>query len=248
MPRLSSKSTMASADPLPPAEWAELHHLRFHNSGLLTEALTHSSYANEAGGVEAPDNERLEYLGDAVLGLVSADMAFRMMPGATEGEMTLLRVALVRREALADLARRIRLGEALRMSAGEVKTGGRGRSKMLADAFEALVGAMYLDLGLEAVRAFLVPMLDALARKTIQDQNLVDARSRFHYRIESEHGAMPVYRVVSETGPEHHREYVIEVMVKGVVWGTGSGHTKRIAAQAAAAEALARLETPMDGS
>ena len=233
---------------MPPAMWARLHRLRFHDLDLLTEALTHSSYANEAGGSETPNNERLEFLGDAVLGLVSGELAFRLLPDATEGGMTRLRVALVRREALADLARKIRLGEALRMSAGEVKTGGRNRDKMLADAFEALIGALYLDRGMDAVRAFVMPMLNELAGQTLLEQNQVDERSRFHYRIESEYGATPTYRVVSETGPEHDRVYVIEVLVKGAVWGTGSGHSKQAASQAAAAEALSRLETPEDGS
>jgi len=233
---------------MPPAKWARLHHLRFHDLDLLTEALTHSSFANEAGDSESPNNERLEFLGDAVLGLVSGELAFRLLPGATEGEMTRLRVALVRREALADLARQVRLGEALRMSAGEVKTGGRNRDKMLADAFEALIGALYLDRGMEAVRAFVMPLLNALAGKTLLEQNQIDARSRFHYRIESEYGTTPTYRVVSETGPEHDREYEIEVLVKGAVWGTGSGHSKQAASQAAAAEALAQLEPPVDGS
>lgn len=248
MPRSSSRSTTPSADLIPPVTWARQNGLRFHNDGLLIEAVTHSSFANEAGGTPAPNNERLEFLGDAVLGLISGDLAFRLLPDATEGEMTRLRVALVRREALADLGRQIRLGEVLRMSAGEVKTGGRNRDKMLADAFEALIGALYLDSGLDAVRAFVGPMLDALAEQTLLEQNQVDARSRFHYRIEAERGTAPVYRVVSETGPEHHREYVVEVLVEGMVWGSGSGHSKQAASQAAAAEALARLETPMNGS
>jgi ribonuclease-3 len=232
---------------MPPAAWARINGLRFRNPDLLVEALTHSSYANEADGV-APNNERLEFLGDAVLGLVSGELAFRMMPDATEGEMTRLRVALVRREALADLARTLRLGEALRMSAGEAKTGGRSRDKMLADSFEALIGAIYLDRGLDAARTFVEPMLDALAQQTLNEQNQVDARSRFHYRVESEHGVAPIYRVVRETGPEHYREYTIEVLVKDSVWGVGVAHTKQAASQLAAAEALARMDTPVDGS
>ncbi|MFN8380210.1 MAG: ribonuclease III [Anaerolineae bacterium] len=248
MPRSSSRSSTISAEPMPPAMWAGLYNLPFQDIGLLTEALTHSSYANEAGLTEAPNNERLEFLGDAVLGLVSGELAYHLLPGATEGEMTRLRVALVRREALADLARQVRLGEALRMSVGEIKTGGRNRDKMLADGFEALVGAIYLEMGLDAVRRFVGPMFDEMAEQTLLEQNQVDARSRFHYRIEAEHGAVPAYRVVSESGPEHNREYVVEVLVKGVVWGTGSGRSKQAASQAAAAEALTRLETPVDGS
>lgn len=227
-----------------PALWAALHGLRFENEALLAEALTHSSYANESAEPDAPNNERLEFLGDAVLGMVSGEMVFRQLPDATEGELTRLRVALVRREALADFARALQLGGALRMSAGEVKTGGRDRVNMLGDAFEALVGALYLDQGLEAVRAFVQPLLTRLAEQVLRDQNQIDARSRFHYRIEAEHGEAPTYRVISETGPEHRREYTVEVLVQGAVWGIGRGHTKQSASQAAAALALARLETP----
>lgn len=233
---------------MPPELWARLNGLRFRSPDLLTEALTHSSYANEADELDVANNERLEFLGDAVLGLVAGELAFRLLPGATEGEMTRLRVALVRRESLAELARGVRLGEAIRMSVGEVKSGARNRDKMLADSFEALIGALYLDRGLEAVRGFVMPKLETLARQTVDEQNQVDARSRFHYRVEAEHGVAPVYRVVSEDGPEHHRMYTVEVLVKGSVWGMGVAHTKQSASQAAAAEALTRMETPVDGS
>lgn len=241
MPRLSSKPTATSAAELTPAQWAQMHGLHFNDESLLIEALTHSSYANEAAEPVQFDNERLEFLGDAVLGLVSAELLFSQLPDAPEGDLTILRAALVRREALADLARKLRLGEALRMSAGEIKTGGRSRKNMLGDAFEALIGAIYLDRGVEAVRAFVNPMLLALIEQTLQEQNQVDARSRFHYRIESEHGSTPTYRVIAETGPEHAREYTVEVLVKGGVWGVGSGHSKQAASKAAAAQALARM-------
>ena len=248
MPRSSLKSTTPEARPPTPTAWAKAHGLRFHNADLLTEALTHSSYANEADLPAAFNNERLEYLGDAVLGLISAELAFRLLPDATEGEMTRLRAALVRRDALAELARGIGLGDMLRLSVGEVRNGGRSRDKMLADSFEALMGALYLDRGIEAVRAFAEPKFDLMADQYLRHENQVDARSRFHYRVESEHGSVPTYRLVSETGPEHAREYTMEVLVRGVVWGVGVGHTKQIASQAAAAQALARLETPTDGS
>jgi ribonuclease-3 len=247
MPRSSSKPLPVSAEPLPPDSWARLHQLRFSSEALLVEALTHSSYANEAVEPAGPNNERLEFLGDAVLGLVSGELVFTQLPDAPEGDLTRLRVALVRREALADLAQQLRLGEALRMSAGEIKTGGRQRTNMLADAFEALIGAIYRDQGLDAVRAFVTPMLLALVEQTLQEQNQVDARSRFHYRVEAEHGSAPTYRVIAETGPEHNREYTVEVLVMGGVWGVGTGRSKQAASQAAAAQALERMDTPVDG-
>ncbi len=247
MPHSSSVHSPVSAGGLTPLQWAKLHGLRFNSERLLLEALTHSSYANESSEPEIYDNERLEFLGDAVLGLVAGELLFSQLPDAPEGDLTMLRVALVRREALADLARELRLGEALRMSVGEVKTGGRSRVNMLGDAFEAVVGAIYLDSGMDAVRAFVNPKLLALIEQTLQEQNQVDARSRFHYRVESEHGSVPTYRVIAETGPEHAREYTVEVLVMGGVWGVGKGRSKQAASQAAAAQALERMDTSIDG-
>ena len=248
MPRSSSKPPAVNVEAMPPALWGRLNGLRFRSAELLTEALTHSSYANETDELDVSNNERLEFLGDAVLGLVAGELAFRLLSHASEGDMTRLRVALVRRESLAELARGVRLGEAIRMSAGEVKSGARNRDKMLADSFEALIGALYLDRGIEAVRGFVMPKLEVMAQQTLDEQNQVDARSRFHYRVEAEHGVAPNYRVVNEEGPEHNRAYTVEVLVKGSVWGVGVAHTKQAASQAAAAEALARMETPVDGS
>jgi ribonuclease-3 len=232
---------------LTPLQWAGLHGLRFHNEALLTEALTHRSFSNESAEPVLVDNERLEFLGDAVLGLVAGELLFRQLPDAPEGDLTMLRAALVSRETLAELARELQLGQALRMSAGEVKTGGRNRKNMLGDAFEALIGALYLDQGIEAVRAFTHPMLLARIEQTLQERNQVDVRSRFHYRVEAEHGSTPTYRVIAETGPEHAREYTVEVLVKGGVWGVGRGHSKQAASKAAAAQALARMEDSIDG-
>lgn len=248
MPRSSSKSLPADTEALSPAAWAKMNRIAFHDERLLITALTHRSYANEAYEPAAPDNERLEFLGDAVIGFVAADVVFRHLPGAPEGDLTLLRQALVRRETLAEWAREMQLGRALRMSAGERRNGGPNRTNMIADAFEALIGALYLDQGLDAVRQFVLPRLMARITQTLEEQSQVDARSRFHYRIEAEHGSAPTYRVVLETGPEHAREYTIEVLVKGGVWGIGSGPSKQAASQAAAAMALARLDTPVDGS
>jgi ribonuclease-3 len=238
---------VADGDPLTPLQWAALHGLRFENEALLTEALTHRSFSNESTEPVLVDNERLEFLGDAVLGLVAGELLFRQLPDAPEGDLTMLRAALVSRETLAELARELQLGEALRMSAGEVKTGGRNRKNMLGDAFEALVGALYLDQGIEAVRAFAHPMLLARIEQTLQERNQVDVRSRFHYRVEAEHGSTPTYRVIAETGPEHAREYTVEVLVKGGVWGVGTGHSKQAASKAAAAQALTRMDDSIDG-
>jgi len=220
--------------------FAERNGLVFNDPQLLRTALTHRSYLNEHPEVDWDDNERLEYLGDAVLDFLLADVLFRRFPEAREGELTNLRAALVRRETLARLAGQLGLGEALLMGHGEVDTGGRTRPATLCAAFEALIGALYLDRGLVAVADFVMPLMEqelSNAQTEVADK---DPKSRLQELAQGLLGVTPRYRTVKAEGPDHARIFTVEVYLGDAVCGVGEGHAKQVAAQRAAADALAR--------
>lgn len=201
---------------------------------LVRQALTHRSFAE---GLPSPDNERLEFLGDSVLGMVVSDRLFADTPTATEGELTRSRASYVNRTSLATAARRLNLGPLLRLSAGEESSGGRDRDSSLADAFEALLAAVYLTGGLAATTEFVRRHLlsEAPARPAW------DAKSRLQERLQASRRITPTYRTVAETGQPHERQYQVEVLAEGKVLGSGEGASKKSAEQLAAAEALASL-------
>lgn len=231
-----------SAVPLNVRAFATMHNLSFRDPALLVQALTHRSYVNETPDPDTRDNERLEFLGDAVLNFIAGDWLFRQFPAAPEGQLTRLRAALVRKETLADLARRLRINEALRIGRGEEKGGGRNRSSTLSSAFEAVIGALFVDQGLDAVRTFLIPLLtDAL--DTILRAHLDrDARSDLQERAQALYNVTPTYRYHEPTGPEHQRQFTVDVLIGERVIASGSGHSKQAAAMDAAQRALAVLE------
>jgi ribonuclease-3 len=214
----------------------------FNDNSLLLEALTHRSYANEAKDETVANSERLEYLGDAVLAFLSADYVFHQSPELAEGELTRMRASLVNASALAILANEISLGDALRMGKGIEKNGGRRNKNILSDGFEALLGAIYLDQGLETVRAFLNPRLATLSVLIGEALSERDARSDLQARAQAEIGYTPVYRVVEETGLEHDRLYIVEVVVGEQVVGSGTGRSKQAASMSAAQNALERWQ------
>ncbi|MEO8608506.1 MAG: ribonuclease III [Chloroflexota bacterium] len=216
--------------------------LNFNNSDLLQQALTHRSYINEHGDDSASDNERLEFLGDAVLDFLVGDMLYQRFPDMPEGDLTRLRAALVRTESLAELALNLGLGQALRMGKGEETSGGRERLTNLCASFESVVGALYLDQSLDAVRKFAIPLLDSLLEQILADSRDKDARSRLQEWSQATHNLTPAYRTLSATGPDHQKEFVVEVVIgeRGVAHGTG--RSKQAAAQDAAREALHLLE------
>ncbi len=234
------------AEPLRPFEsLEEALGVHFHDLDLLRQAFVHRSYLNEAGeDFPLPDNERLEFLGDSVLGFVAADLLYHHYPELSEGELTSLRAALVRRETLAQLARRFHLGDYLYLGHGEEESGGRTRPATLCAAFEALVGAVYLDQGLEAVRGFLEPLLLAEARRAVEKALAKDPKSRLQEWMQSHWGVTPRYRTVATEGPEHARVFTVQVTANKVPYGVGRGRSKQEAAQAAAAMALHRLGQP----
>ncbi|GIK27373.1 MAG: ribonuclease III [Chloroflexi bacterium] len=212
--------------------------IRMNDPLLLLQAVTHRSYINEHPNDEAVDYERLEFLGDAVIGIITARMLFHRFPDLDEGELTRIRSALVRTEALAEIARSIRLGEYLRMGRGEVRNGGRERDTILCRAFEAVVGAVYVDLGMDAAEAVVTPRLSALQHRVLQEALDKDPRSRLQELTQAELDIAPAYKVLKSTGPDHDRTYMVEVALNGHRLATGSGHTIRTASHAAAANAL----------
>ncbi len=213
----------------------------FQDEDLLLRALTHPSYVNEHPE-EGPDNQRLEFLGDAVLNFAVAAWIFRNYASFNEGEMTRLRAALVREETLADFARRLGLGHALRLGHGEEVGGGRTRKANLGDAFEALIGAVFLDGGVEAVDRLLDPLVGPAARAILSSEADKDAKSRLQEWAQAELGVTPRYRIVGEYGPDHAKTFIAEVLLGEEVAGQGEGHSKQAAERAAARRALQDLE------
>jgi ribonuclease-3 len=216
--------------------------IKFKNRDLLLTALTHRSYANEHNGEVVNDNERLEFLGDAVLDFLTGDLLYNQFPEMPEGRLTRLRAALVRTQALAELSQQCRLGEYMRMGKGEEASGGRKRVNNLCGVFEAVIGALYLDQGMAAVRAFVEPLFVPVLERVLAESLDQDARSLLQEWSQANHNETPVYRTVEESGPEHEREFMVEVVIGDQVVGCGVGRSKRSAAQAAARAALHLLK------
>jgi len=232
---------MREQDDRPPFE--DLLGIQFKDPALLTQALTHRSFVNEKeSGVDAHDNERLEFLGDAVLDLIVADLLYRKYPHADEGLLTQLRAAMVKTESLARLGSDCRLGDYLRIGHGEELSGGRQRLTLLCQAYEALIGAIYLDRGLDALLDFVTPPLLALLNHIIENSLHIDARSQLQERVQARLQITPDYRVTGAAGPEHAKEFRVEVVIGDAVLGRGAGASKRAAAQAAARVALKQIE------
>jgi ribonuclease-3 len=205
----------------------------------LEEALTHPSYSNEQRRGARVDNQRLEFLGDAVLGLCVSQLLMSRFPMADEGELSLMRAALVNTEALASWARAVDLGRALRLGRGADAAGERDQTNVLADAVEAVVGAVYIDLGLERARAFTEAIVaEPLARAEREGGSGRDAKSELQERVQAAGEPSPRYRVVAAEGPDHQREFVVAVEVAGQVVSEGRGRSKKLAEQAAARAAL----------
>jgi len=217
---------------------ARLGH-RFHDVTLLEQALTHTSFAHEEAGGDT-DYDRLEFLGDAVIGLLLAEHAFRSAPHAASGEMSLHRSRLARLSTLAAAGERLGLGAVVRLSVGERQQGGPFRSRLLADLYEAVVGAIYLDEGLIAARRFVEETLIALRTPPARDAH--DCKSRLQEILQGAGRPAPVYRIAESSGPAHDPTFFVEVEVEGRVAGKGIGGTKREAEQAAARDALASRE------
>lgn len=215
----------------------------FADYELLRQALTHRSYINETPD-ETEDNERLEFLGDAILDFLVGEYLFRHFPEMTEGEMTPLRAALVKTRTLAGFARELEFGRYLRLGVGEQESGGRDKSATLCAAFEAVVGAVYLDQGLDVTRAFVERLIAPSLARIRADSLHKDAKSEFQMWAQARYNITPHYEVVAAEGPDHDKLFTMRVLVGATVWGEGSGRSKQKAAQAAAEQALARSDPP----
>jgi ribonuclease-3 len=221
----------------------------FRDLGLLEHALTHKSRTAEdpSGGVA--DNESLEFLGDAVLGFITADLLFRECPEYSEGPKSKAKAALVSTTALAGLSRQLGLGNDLLLGRGEEKTGGRAKPALLADAFEAVIAAIYLDGGVEAARAFierqLRPLLSDVRRSSTFGR---DHKSSLQEILQGRGRSLPLYRVSSESGPDHQKHFHVDVVVDGRVLASGDGRTKKDAEQEAARLALESLPSQPGGA
>ena len=215
---------------------------RFRDRGLLEHALTHKSRAAEDASGGVADNESLEFLGDAVLGLVVAEALFRKYPGYNEGQKSKIKASVVSTQSLARHAERMLLGEHLLLGRGEEKTGGRFKQALLADGYEALIAAIYLDGGLEAAAGFLERELnDAIEEGSGQTVVGDDYKSALQERLQALGRPLPEYRISGEAGPDHRKVFSIEVLVAGEVLGSATGRAKKEAEQEAARLALARL-------
>lgn len=215
---------------------------RFSDVALLQEALTHRSFVNEHPGQTESHNERLEFLGDAVLDLLVSERIFLDFPQRDEGELTRIRAEVVNEASLAACARRLDLGAALRLGRGEDRSGGRAKDSLLADAFEALLGALYREAGPAAVRGLLDELLTEAIAASAAHREGIDGKSRLQELLQGRFGAAPQYRLSSAAGPDHERLYTVEVVFREAVIGSGSGRSKKAAEQAAARAALAELD------
>jgi ribonuclease III len=221
------------------ATFATQNEFTIHNLDLLVEAFTHRSYLNEHRDYVGSHNERLEFLGDAVLELSVTDFLFKKFPEKSEGELTNYRAALVNTVSLAESAQKIGINEYLLLSKGEARAPGRARDVILADALEAIIGALYLDGGYAAAEAFIAKNLYTKIDDVIAKRAYQDAKSRFQELAQEKKGVTPSYRTLDEIGPDHNKRFTVGVFLGDAEIARGEAHSKQEAEQAAASAALA---------
>lgn len=228
-------------------EWAEQAQrelgVRFADTNLLRQALTHRSYIFEKGLPEIESNEKLEYLGDTVLGFIITNLICHRFPTMLEGELSKLRARLVNTAMLADIAREIKLGDWLVLGHGEEHSGGRDKTSILGNSFEALIGAMFLDQGLETARVFVNRQFEQIVEIESGREASQDFKTRLQELTAKKFGLAPVYRILKATGPDHQKVFTAEVAVGKHTYGRGQGRAKKEAEQVAAKEALGILES-----
>jgi ribonuclease-3 len=222
----------------PKSELEEALGYRFRDPALLERALTHRSFANEQGLPE--HNERLEFLGDAILGTVAAEWLFCALPGLPEGELSKRKSYLVSAPALAGFARELPIGSSLRLGVGEERSGGREKPSLLADTVEAVLGAIFLDGGIEPVRRVVTPLLE----RVVEERPRVlehDPKTRLQEEVQGRGWELPDYCLIAEDGPEHEKRFTVECRIRNLPAGRGQGRSKKLAEQEAAAEVLEGL-------
>jgi ribonuclease-3 len=216
----------------------QILNIKFNNSDLLREALTHRSFLNETGAGGTRHNERLEFLGDAVLELAVTKFLFNKFPQKAEGELTALRAALVNSNMLFSAADKLKLGRYLRLSKGEAKDSGKGRHFILANAFEALIGAIYVDNGYGAAETFVSEHICSNLPDVLEKKLWRDAKSLFQEKSQEIEGITPTYEVLEESGPDHKKHFVVGVFLENEMIASGEGFSKQEAQMEAAENAL----------
>ena len=206
----------------------------FQNKTLLTEAITHSSYANER---HCACNERLEFLGDSVLSLIVSNALFLRMPGVQEGELSKLRASLVCEQSLAELAGRLHLGDALLLGRGEELSGGRKRASILSDAFEALLAAIYLDSDFFSAEKWLLELMEDKLNDAVAGKSYHDYKTILQERVQKKNGRIE-YQLISESGPDHQKDFLVALLINGAEISRGKGGSKKEAEQHAAKQAM----------
>lgn len=224
------------------SEFQQILGINFRKPELLAQALTHSSYANENPGIAPVSNERLEYLGDAVLGLIVAENLYHDFPSMNEGEMTRLRSILVKQETLARVAESIRIGTYLYLGKGEEASGGREKPANLARAFEAVIAAVYLDHGPSTTVQLVLDMLDTELLKTLYQGGSVDYKSQLQELLQAKTQQTPVYNLIETQGPDHDKRFTVEVRSGDNLLAIGTGRSKKKAETEAAQIALEKLK------
>lgn len=214
--------------------------ITFGNLNLLNQAFFHSSYINECQD-RICDNEKLEFLGDSVLSLVTVEFLYLKYQNKSEGELSRLKSLLVSANTLCEFAHQIHLSEYLLLGKGETKSGGQQRPSLLADTFEAVLGALYLDSGIDTVREFIIPLLDEYIDKIERCEHSKDYKTALQLYVQQKYKSVPIYKTVKESGPDHAKTFYIHVFVNDTLCGTGKGQNKKNAQQEAAKDAIVRL-------
>ncbi len=219
----------------------------FRNKAILEEACRHSSFVNELPKERLRDNERLEFLGDAVLSLVISHMLMREYPDLSEGDLSRMRAGLVNENQLAEVAKKLKIGDFLSLGKGEMQTGGRNKKSILADALEAIIAAIYLDGGFKAAFLFVEKRFAKLLAPLAQGEKGIDFKSKLQEMVQVTHKKMPRYKVTGEIGPDHNKTFIVKIEVAGFT-AEGKGKTKKMAEQDAAKKILALFENTGSGT
>jgi ribonuclease-3 len=213
--------------------------ISINDTGAIKQAFIHRSYLNESKETKQ-SNERLEFLGDSILSFLTSEHLYKIFPDFPEGELTNFRSSMVKTSTLAGISQRLELGDLLYLSKGEEDSGGRKNTSILADTFEAFLGAVFLDEGIEPVKKILDKYLFSLLPKIMEDRAYKDAKSDFQELVQEEIKISPLYKVIKETGPDHAKEFTVGVYVDNYLWGTGKGKSKQEAETEAAKTAIGK--------
>ncbi|WP_110462522.1 ribonuclease III [Ruminiclostridium sufflavum] len=220
---------------------------KFKDRQILLTAITHSSYANERKTKKIAYNERIEFLGDSVLSLVISEYLYKMYPNLPEGELTVTRAKIVCESSLAKCAADIGLGKFLMLGKGEELSGGREKASIQSDAFEALIGAIYIDGGFETAKGFILKYMEGIIKNCVEGKLFYDFKTQLQELVQQNGEQHILYNVIDESGPDHNKTFVTEVSINGAVTGKGTGHSKKESEQNAAKDALERLKVDDGG-